>query len=264
KAHERAEAPEIPALAFGNADGNSERANTPLLVQTWPGWLQEQWHATQVQHARATSGSWGRRVTSPLGVLALALILLVGLVGFAVGSAINGTGNSTASNHSTTSSSASDTMNAGSSSSSTSTSTAHVPNAQQDYGNQLAKYMVDSDGAKHYTFTAEQVMWSPLKGVRLLAWTLDGTVPGPMIRVTAGDHLRISIINHFPEATAIHWHGLEVPMDDDGVPGLGMKAIQPGATYTYDFMIRDEDAGTHWYHSHIDDLTQVGGGLYGA
>jgi FtsP/CotA-like multicopper oxidase with cupredoxin domain len=193
--------------------------------------------------------------------MALALILIVGLVGFGVGSALNGAGNSTASSSSSSSSS---TMTMGSASGSTSANTAHVPNATEDYGNQLAKYTVDADGAKHFTFTAKQVMWSPLKGVRVLAWTLDGTVPGPMIRVTAGNHVRITIVNHFPEATAIHWHGLEVPMDADGVPTLGMKSIQPNTSYTYDFVVHDEDAGTHWYHSHYDDMTQVGGGLYGA
>jgi FtsP/CotA-like multicopper oxidase with cupredoxin domain len=241
---------------------SSDRENMPPLVQTWPRWLQEQWQATQGQPARATRGSWVIWLASPLGAMALALILIVGLVGFGVGSALNGAGNSTAS--ASSSSSSSSTMTMGSASGSTSANTAHVPNATEDYGNQLAKYTVDADGAKHFTFTAKQVMWSPLKGVRVLAWTLDGTVPGPMIRVTAGNHVRITIVNHFPEATAIHWHGLEVPMDADGVPTLGMKAIQPNTKYTYDFVVQDQDAGTHWYHSHYDDMTQVGGGLYGA
>src|SRR5262249_56437518 len=115
-----------------------------------------------------------------------------------------------------------------------------------------------------FTRTAQQVMWEPVKGQRILAWTLDGTVPGPMIRVRAGDHVRITIVNHLPAATAIHWHGLQVPTDSDGVPPVGMKPIQPGQRYTYDFTIRDDDVGTHWYHSHYDDLRQVGGGLYGA
>lgn len=141
---------------------------------------------------------------------------------------------------------------------------AHVPDATQQYGNQPAKYVIDADGAKHFTLTAEQVMWQPVTGQKVLAWTLDGTVPGPVIRATAGDHIRITIVNHLPEPTAIHWHGLEVPTDNDGVPPLGMKPIQPGQSYTYDFTLKDADAGTHWYHSHCDDLAQVGGGMYGA
>jgi FtsP/CotA-like multicopper oxidase with cupredoxin domain len=140
---------------------------------------------------------------------------------------------------------------------------ANVPDAKQSVGNQPAHYTLEN-GIKHFTFTAEQVMWQPIPGQRVLAWTLDGTVPGPMIRVMSGDHLRITIHNHFPESTAIHWHGLEVPMDQDGVPGVGQDAIQPGQTFTYDFTVHDEDVGTHWYHSHDHDETQVGGGLYGA
>jgi FtsP/CotA-like multicopper oxidase with cupredoxin domain len=152
----------------------------------------------------------------------------------------------------------------GSMSSSGSQLPANVPDATQQYGNQPARFVIDADGAKHFTLTAEQVLWQPVKGQKVLAWTLDGTVPGPMIHATAGDHIRITIINHLPEATAIHWHGLEVPTDNDGVPPIGMKPIQPGQSYTYDFTLRDEDAGTHWYHSHYDDIKQVGGGMYGA
>ena len=80
----------------------------------------------------------------------------------------------------------------------------------------------------------------------MLAWTINGTVPGPTIEVTVGDHVRITLHNQLPTATAIHWHGLEVPSSQDGVPGLGgMQPIQPGQTYTYDFTITNDDIGTH-------------------
>jgi FtsP/CotA-like multicopper oxidase with cupredoxin domain len=75
--------------------------------------------------------------------------------------------------------------------------------------------------------------------------------------------VRVTIINHLPEATSIHWHGLEVPTDQDGVTPV-VKPIESGKSFTYDFTLQDQDAGTHWYHSHYDDLTQVGGGMYGA
>jgi FtsP/CotA-like multicopper oxidase with cupredoxin domain len=208
-----------------------------------------------------TTVSWWRGITSPLVVLFLAVIVMVALVFFGFGaSAVPG--QPSASN--TASSSTSSSSMGNSSNSSTSTAPSNVPNATQDYGNQLAKYTIDPDGAKHFTLTAMQVMWEPVKGHRQLAWTINGTVPGPMIRVTAGDHIRVSFINHFPEATAIHWHGLEVPSSQDGVPGVGQKPIQPGQTYVYDFTVGDQDVGTHWYHSHYDDLTQVPGGFYGA
>lgn len=98
----------------------------------------------------------------------------------------------------------------------------------------------------------------------MLEWTLDGTVPGPTIRVTAGDHVRITITNHFPEATTLHWHGLEIPANQDGVPGVGQDPIQPGQSFIYDFTIPLDNVGTYFYHSHYDDLRQVPGGFYGA
>lgn len=201
---------------------------------------------------------WG----APALILFVALILMVALAFYGFGASATGSSSSNASNASNTSSaSSSDTMSTTASAS----PTANVPNATQQYGNQLATYVIDPDGAKHFTLTAEQVMWQPVKGgQRVLAWSINGTVPGPTIRVTAGDHVRVTFINHFPEATAIHWHGLEVPSNQDGVPGIGQKPIQAGQTYVYDFRVSDQDVGTHWYHSHYDDVVQVPGGFYGA
>src|SRR6266849_1165977 len=202
--------------------------------------------------------SWWRGITSPLAVLFIAIVVMVALVFYGFGASAT----SQPSNTNTASSNTSST-NMGTTSS-TNTNTANVPNATQDYGNQPARYVIDPDGAKHFTLTAMQVMWEPVKGQRVLAWTINGTVPGPMIRVTAGDHVRVTFVNHFPEATAIHWHGLLVPSDEDGVPGVGQKPIQPGQTYVYDFTVHDQDIGTNWYHSHYDDLTQLPGCFYGA
>ena len=226
-------------------------------VRTWDTPWQ---HEMQVKR-EVLSGDlsvWGRLLLTPVGAVGLGLILLVALLGYSLGATFNG-GSPASSTRSSGSSMSGMSSNAGAS-----TAPSNVPNATQQYGNQPASFVTDPDGAKHFTFTAQQVMWEPVKGQRILAWTLNGTVPGPMIHVTAGDHVRITIINHFPEPTAVHWHGLEVQTENDGVPPLGMKPIEPGQSYTYDYTIHDEDAGTHWYHSHYDDLKQVAGGLYGA
>lgn len=220
---------------------------------------------------RPRPSAWWRAGRQPgdgvaISVIGGALVVALGVVAMVIALlASGGFGPRTASTG-TSSSTGGSTMNMGSSGSSSSSSTnrANVPNATQWSGGQPAKYTLDADGAKHFTLTAQQVMWEVVKGQRVLAWTLDGTVPGPMIHVTAGDHVRITIVNHLPEATTIHWHGLEVPTDNDGVPPIGMKPIEPGQSYTYDFTLNDQDAGTHWYHSHFDDLIQVGGGMYGA
>ncbi|WP_201363031.1 multicopper oxidase domain-containing protein, partial [Dictyobacter formicarum] len=188
------------------------------------------------------------------------IMALVALLSYGVGAMMTlNRGDSSSSS----SSSSSSTMSM-SDSSSDSFNTANVPLATEKYGDQPAAYKVDADGAKHFTLTAEQVMWEVTAGHRVLAWTINGTVPGPKITVNAGDHVRITFINHFPTATAVHWHGLEVSTKEDGVPGLGQKPIQPGQTYNFDFTLHDQDVGTHWYHSHYDDMEQETNGFYGA
>ena len=196
-----------------------------------------------------------KSLISPFGVIFAAVVVMIALLFYGLGATMAG-------NKSTAATTAPSSNNM--STSNPTAAPANVPNATQSYGGQPAKYVVDPDGAKHFTLTAKQVMWETVKGHRVLAWTIDGTVPGPVIRVTAGDHVRVTLINHFPEGTAIHWHGLMVPPSADGVPGIGMKPIMPGQSYTYDFTVQDQDVGTHWYHSHYDDITQVPGGMYGA
>ncbi|HEU5200492.1 MAG TPA: multicopper oxidase domain-containing protein, partial [Ktedonobacterales bacterium] len=204
--------------------------------------------------AKEATGRWGKlsqRMLSPIGLTALVFIMFVALMGYGftvlVGAGLKSS-QSTGGNTTTTSSSNSIGMNMN-----PTTTSGNVSNATQDYGAQPAQYTVAADGAKEFHFTAEQVMWEPVKGhPRVLVWTLDGTVPGPTIRVTAGDHVRITITNHFPEGTTIHWHGLEIPANEDGVPGVGQDPIKPGESFTYDFTIPLDNVGTYFYHSHYD------------
>jgi FtsP/CotA-like multicopper oxidase with cupredoxin domain len=96
-------------------------------------------------------------------------------------------------------------------------------------------------------------------GLQTDAWTYNGSVPGTPIVVGRGERVRVAAINHLSVPTNIHWHGLEVPNDQDG-PGI---AIEPGETFEYDFIA--ENSGTYWYHSHqMPVLEQVDMGLYGA
>jgi len=80
-------------------------------------------------------------------------------------------------------------------------------------------------------------------------WGFNGTVPGPTIEVAEGDRVRFVVTNNLPEATALHWHGLEVPLPMDGVPGVGQDPIRPGETFTYEFTLHQH--GTFFYHSHM-------------
>ena len=89
------------------------------------------------------------------------------------------------------------------------------------------------------------------------AVTVNGSLPGPLIRLKEGQNLRIAVTNALAdEDTSIHWHGLLVPFQMDGVPGVAFPGIKPGETFTYDFLVRQ--AGTYWWHSHSGLQEQVG------
>ncbi len=99
-------------------------------------------------------------------------------------------------------------------------------------------------------------------GLTVEAWTYNGLIPGPMIRVNVGDRLIVHFSNHLPKPTTVHWHGLRIPIAMDGVPGYSQPPVEPGGTFTYDFVV--PDAGIFWYHPHVMSAMQVGYGLYGA
>jgi FtsP/CotA-like multicopper oxidase with cupredoxin domain len=99
-------------------------------------------------------------------------------------------------------------------------------------------------------------------GTKTTVWTYNGTVPGPMLKAKIGDRVIVHFKNSLPEATTIHWHGLRVPNDMDGAPGVTQAPIESGTSFRYEFTV--PDAGTYWYHPHLDSSAQVGRGLYGA
>jgi FtsP/CotA-like multicopper oxidase with cupredoxin domain len=90
-------------------------------------------------------------------------------------------------------------------------------------------------------------------------WLYSGRYPGPEIRVTEGERLRVTLDNRLPEPTTVHWHGVPVPNAMDGVPGVTQPAIPPGETFVYDYVA--EPAGTYMYHSHVG--LQLDRGLLG-
>lgn len=99
-------------------------------------------------------------------------------------------------------------------------------------------------------------------GQSVEAWTYNGGVPGPLIRVRVGDRFVAHFSNKLPKPTTVHWHGMRVPIQMDGVPDISQPAVQPGESFTYDFVV--PDAGLFWYHPHVMSAAQVGFGLYGA
>lgn len=87
-------------------------------------------------------------------------------------------------------------------------------------------------------------------------WGYNGSCPGPTIQVTQGDRVRVIFENGLPESTSLHWHGLEVPIEQDGVPYISQKPVPPGGTYTYEFTVHQE--GTFFYHAHSAMQEMIG------
>jgi FtsP/CotA-like multicopper oxidase with cupredoxin domain len=96
-------------------------------------------------------------------------------------------------------------------------------------------------------------------GARRIATAVNGQVPGPLLRWKEGDIVTVRVANRLTVPTSIHWHGVIVPADMDGVPGLSFPGIAPGETFVYRFRV--SQSGTYWYHSHSRFQEQVG--LYG-
>jgi len=93
-----------------------------------------------------------------------------------------------------------------------------------------------------------------------MATTINGSIPAPTLRLREGDTVTLRVTNRLKEDTSIHWHGIILPFQMDGVPGISFKGIPPGETFTYRFKL--QQSGTYWYHSHsgMQELT----GMYGA
>lgn len=130
-------------------------------------------------------------------------------------------------------------------------------------GGQPLDYVMDGD-VKVFNLTTSVTPWEWDSDQWVDAWTYNGVVPGPEIRVTEGDKVRIIVKNNLPESTAVHWHGLIIPNDQDGVPFITQAPINPGGVHFYEFQLREGNVGSHMYHSHHNSAFQVQMGLLGA
>jgi FtsP/CotA-like multicopper oxidase with cupredoxin domain len=122
---------------------------------------------------------------------------------------------------------------------------------------------MERDGVKEFELTTGIVRWHILPEVEIGAYAYNGQVPGPMIRVQPNDRVRVRVRNDLPEATTVHWHGLILPIEQDGVPELSQAPIPPGDEHVYEFDIPDTP-GTYFYHTHFSADRQQPLGLYGA
>ena len=97
-------------------------------------------------------------------------------------------------------------------------------------------------------------------GAERMATTVNGSIPAPTLHWREGDTVTLHVTNHLDEETSIHWHGIILPYQMDGVPGISFNGIAPGETFTYRFKV--QQSGTYWYHSHSGMQEQTG--LYGS
>ena len=104
-------------------------------------------------------------------------------------------------------------------------------------------------GVKVFDIRVEHVRTEFIPGRIVDAWGFNGSIPGPTIQVNEGDHVRLIVENRLPEPYSMHWHGLEVPNNMDGMPGISQNLIPPGGKFVYEFTINQN--GTFFYHSHM-------------
>ncbi|HRQ15392.1 MAG TPA: multicopper oxidase domain-containing protein, partial [Promineifilum sp.] len=123
------------------------------------------------------------------------------------------------------------------------------------------EHTMDGD-TKVFELTCAETKWEVEPGRTIDALTYNGILPGPVIRVTEGDNVRVIVHNEMTQSTSVHWHGVLLANDQDGVPYLTQPPIRPGESFTYEFLTRN--SGSHMYHSHHNAAEQVTRGLLGA
>ena len=116
-------------------------------------------------------------------------------------------------------------------------------------------------GVKEFHLVAEPVVREIAPGMTANLWGYNGSSPGPTLEVVEGDRVRVYVTNRLPEPTSVHWHGILVPNGMDGVSGLTQPPIGVGRTFVYEFVA--PRPGTHMYHPHADEMTQMAMGMMG-
>lgn len=116
-------------------------------------------------------------------------------------------------------------------------------------------YKVES-GVKVFRLVAEPLKRTFIPGKAFDVWGYNGSMPGPTIEVNEGDRVRIFFENRLPEPTTVHWHGIELPIDMDGVPAISQPLVEPGGNFVYEFTLHQH--GTFFYHSHMPMQEMLG------
>lgn len=121
--------------------------------------------------------------------------------------------------------------------------------------------MKNQNKVVEYNFEASEFNWDIAPGKTVKAWGFNKQLPGPVLRANVGDTLVVRLTNNLTQPTLMHWHGLRIPAFMDGTAEV-QRPIEPGEVFEYRFVL--PDAGTFWYHSHVNETVQMERGLYGA
>jgi FtsP/CotA-like multicopper oxidase with cupredoxin domain len=133
--------------------------------------------------------------------------------------------------------------------------------AADERGDRTVEARVEG-GVHVYDLDVSVIEWNILNSQQVMAYAFNRQVPGPRIRITQGDKIRINVTNNLPDETSVHWHGLILPNAMDGPGDVTQTPIQPGETFSYEFTA--VQAGTFFYHSHTEADRQQALGMYGA
>ena len=128
-------------------------------------------------------------------------------------------------------------------------------------GNQPLQPTLLGDGTKRFELTASVVDWEVSPGTVVKAWAYNGMVPGPRIDLDLGDRVEVELTNALSLGTDIHWHGIDVPNDQDGVSPITQKLVKPGQSHLYRFTATEPAIGM--YHAHAHAYKAVPNGLFG-
>ncbi len=114
---------------------------------------------------------------------------------------------------------------------------------------------------REFELVAAPGVWGIVPPYRTDVWAYNQQIPGPVLRIRLGETVKVRFTNRLPQPTTIHWHGVRVPNAMDGVPGVTQPPIESGESFTYEFT--PKDAGTFWFHPHMNAAEQVERGLQG-
>jgi len=132
---------------------------------------------------------------------------------------------------------------------------------EREFANSFPKDASPNGTVREFDLVASEGNWGIMPPYQTKVWAYNGQIPGPIFRIKLGESIKVRFINRLPQSTTVHWHGIRVPNAMDGVPGVTQEPIPSGGSFSYQFT--PKDAGTFWFHPHVNSAEQIERGLHG-